>query len=108
MGAYNITKSPYTCDNCFGEVVGLLDHFDRWLDPESLEKLFKFECACRERWRLDMEESERFKRPLEERILEGYAAIASDTNLSWAAWEPNIRCELRTHLSIQQGRDDKE
>ena len=57
---------------------------------------------------MDMKDSDGRKRSLYDRILDGYATIAVDTNMAWAAWEPRIRYELQTCLSTQESSNDKE
>ena len=69
--AYNIIASPYTCDKCYKNVISLLDDYNDKLDNESLDKLLKFECSCKDKWSIDLQKEETYKKSLSERSFNG-------------------------------------
>jgi len=99
LGAYNVIDSPYTCNKCYKKVVELLDHYDRWKDIKSLDKLFNFKCSCRDRWREEAEIEENSKPDMVDRISQGYKIMADETNIPWEMWEEKIIHELNLSFS---------
>jgi archaeosine synthase beta-subunit len=50
LDAYNVLSSPTTCNTCYNKIIRLLDHYDRWRDRETLDKLINYSCICRDKW----------------------------------------------------------
>ncbi|CCO22298.1 tRNA-2-methylthio-N(6)-dimethylallyladenosine synthase [Maridesulfovibrio hydrothermalis] len=108
LGAYNVVESPYTCNKCFKKVVELFDHYDRWLDIKSLDKLFNFKCSCRDKWRENADIEDKNKPAMIERIFEGYRIIADEANIPWEMWEDKIIYELNLSFSSDKRHGSEE
>lgn len=99
LGAYNVIESPYTCKKCYEKVIELLDHYDRWKDIESLDRLFNFKCSCRDKWREETDFADKNKTDMVDRIYQGYKIMADETNIRWEMWEEKIIHELNLSFS---------
>lgn len=79
-----IIASPGTCDNCYDDVILLLDEFRENPKREVIRKINQYSCACREGWN----SIEKKSGSLVERLKEQYAMMAKDL-LGEDVWNAN-------------------
>jgi len=99
LGAYNVLSSPTTCNICFNKVVRLLDHYDRWRDRETLDKLINYSCVCRDKWYANYrKQSKGIESDFATKIIDSYIVLSDMLDISIpSGFEKKLRESIKSH-----------